>query len=412
MKDKAKRRLRRSLSLLVALGLISSYVFYALQAPVQAIQPRIASYELQLQTPEPSFTWPTATQAAVSLSTADSIQTRGAQKPRPTASTAKVVTALAILDKKPLARGKQGPTITITTRDVQRFNDYVAQEGSVMPVRVGQQLTQYQALQAILLPSANNVADTLAIWAFGSLKNYQDYANRYVRTELGLKDTRIGTDASGLSPTSVSTAHDLVAIGKAAMRHPVIAEIVAQPSAANIPDVGTIYNVNGLLGSNGIIGIKTGNSNEAGGVFLGAATTGAEGETVTVITAVMGTPTRSEALNQTVPLLESARNNLKPVRVINRGAVVGSYHQPWSDTAIPATAASDVVVTAWKGSTVPANVSLKPIEVSARHGEQVGTVRLAGDQSAADRGIPVMLASSPTTPPWWWKLLHPPIPDF
>jgi D-alanyl-D-alanine carboxypeptidase (penicillin-binding protein 5/6) len=45
-------------------------------------------------------------------------------------------------------------------------------------VQLGEELSEYQALQALLLPSANNIAETLARWAFGSIDAYNAYANQ------------------------------------------------------------------------------------------------------------------------------------------------------------------------------------------------------------------------------------------
>src|SRR5205807_949217 len=92
-------------------------------------------------------------------------------------------------------------------------------------------------------------------------------------------------DASGFSPDTVSTPSELVAIGIAALKNPVIAEIVAQ-SQAQIPGIpgGIIKNTNLLFGIDGVIGIKTGTTDEAGHCLLFAARYGAEdGQKVTIV---------------------------------------------------------------------------------------------------------------------------------
>ena len=124
--------------------------------------------------------------------------------------------------------------MTITQADVDIYNRYVAQDGSVVPVTVGEKITLYQMLQALMLPSANNIADSMAIWAYGSLQNYSLAANKYVAAH-GMNITHIGSDASGLAPDTVGTAHDLVLLGKLAMEHPVLSAIVGQQTATGIP---------------------------------------------------------------------------------------------------------------------------------------------------------------------------------
>jgi D-alanyl-D-alanine carboxypeptidase (penicillin-binding protein 5/6) len=101
----------------------------------------------------------------------------------------------------------------------------------VVKVAAGEQISEYQALQAMLLPSANNMADSLARWAFGSPADYVTYANGIIK-KMGLSHTVVG-NTNGFDDTTTSTADDLVMIGLQAMRNPVIADIVSQSTASN-----------------------------------------------------------------------------------------------------------------------------------------------------------------------------------
>src|SRR5919201_989158 len=64
-------------------------------------------------------------------------------------------------------RSQDGPTITLTDADVADTERRRRQEESVVSIAAGEQLTQRQALQALLLPSANNIAAVLARWDAG-----------------------------------------------------------------------------------------------------------------------------------------------------------------------------------------------------------------------------------------------------
>ena len=88
----------------------------------------------------------------------------------------------------------------------------------------------------------------MAIWAFGSLKNYSQAANQYLEDQ-GLVETHVGSDASGFNPSTTSTARDLVRIGELVMQDPVLKQIVGQSSASDFPVVNNIKNVNSLLGT-------------------------------------------------------------------------------------------------------------------------------------------------------------------
>jgi D-alanyl-D-alanine carboxypeptidase (penicillin-binding protein 5/6) len=226
-----------------------------------------------------------------------------AAKSAPTASLAKVITALAILKQKPLAPGQQGPMITLTQEDVDSFSDYVRKNGAVVAVEAGEQISQYQAMQAMLMPSANNMADTLARWAFGSLDAYSVYANAMVN-EMGLTQTHVA-DASGFSPKTTSTAHDLVQLGIFYMKEPLLTGIASQ-TEAKIPVAGIIRNYNSLVNEDGILGIKVGDTDEAGRCFLVAdVRSGSNDKATTAVAAVMGADNLKTAMEDAKAVLHS-----------------------------------------------------------------------------------------------------------
>ncbi len=189
---------------LVVLALLIAYAVVA-AVRTATFSPAEADRTIQVRGTALQPAWPDYGQAAIALGDGPVLASRGTQKPAATASTAKLITVLVILQKRPLKSGQDGPTITITAADVRNYERYVSVEGSVVPVSVGQQLTERDALEAILLPSANNIADTLAIWAFGSIDAYRSAATAWVKQH-GLAHTRIGSDASGYAPDTVSTA--------------------------------------------------------------------------------------------------------------------------------------------------------------------------------------------------------------
>ena len=125
-------------------------------------------------------------------------------------------------------------------------------------------MTERQALQALLLPSANNIAAVLARWDAGSADRFVARMNATARS-LGMTHTRY-TDPSGYDDATVSTAADQVRIVDRAMRLPVFASIVATPSVT-LPVAGTVHNTNTLLGQDGFVGVKTGSDDAAGGCF-------------------------------------------------------------------------------------------------------------------------------------------------
>jgi len=322
-------------------------------------------------------------------------------KPTPMASVTKVITALAILEKKPLKLGEQGPAVPFTQADVDLYNQYVAKDGSVVPVSPGQSMTEYQALQAIMLASANNIADTMAIATFGSLSAYTEYANAYVK-KLGMTQTTIA-DASGFSPSTASTATDLIRLGDVAIDHPVLSEIMNQKTAI-FPGVGTITNVNALLGQSGIRGIKTGNTEEAGGCYLAVADVMIGDKKISVITAVMSAPNRTLAMSSSLPLIQSAPAQFQNVRVVRNGQVVGKATTAWGSTS-DITADKEIDVTAWAGTSISPEAAASSIDSTATAGQKVGSLKLNFNGSTQSSDL--KLSGSLSSPSLWWRLTHP-----
>jgi D-alanyl-D-alanine carboxypeptidase (penicillin-binding protein 5/6) len=255
--------------------------------------------------------WPTdIPTAAVGIQDGGIVASKGDTKPRPIASIAKLITALAILEKHPLTGDDMGPNIPITDKDEQLYRDYVAKNGTVVLVKAGVPLPERDALEGMLLPSANNIADTTATWAFGSLKKYHAYANAMLK-RLGLNDTTIGVDASGLDPSTKSTASDLVRLGEIALKNPVIAHIVALP-AANIPFAGDIPNYNAMVTKYGYTGLKPGESIQAGNTLLFSTNETISGQQRTIIGAVLGSEGYRQSNASALQIVDSVKKTLKP----------------------------------------------------------------------------------------------------
>jgi D-alanyl-D-alanine carboxypeptidase-like protein len=231
--------------------------------------------------------WPTAGQSAVSVPALGYTAQPGAERPIPVASLTKMTTALVILHDHPLAPGAAGPLITISADDAAQFGSDTADDQSSVPVSTGEQLSELQMLEAMLLPSANNIAYALAEWDAGPQAAFVAKMNA-MAAFLGATNTHF-VDASGFDPNSVSTAADCLKIAAAGMQIPVFAQIVAMPSAP-FPGAGTIHNVIAGVGTDGIVGLKSGYTSQAGGCLVLAADRTVAGRPVQVLVAVLAQP--------------------------------------------------------------------------------------------------------------------------
>jgi D-alanyl-D-alanine carboxypeptidase (penicillin-binding protein 5/6) len=234
----------------------------------------------------PRTVWPAHGQAAVQIGQSR-VQAGPNQHAAPIASVAKVMTAYLVLRDHPLRLGQDGPLITFTDADVADTDRRRRQQESVVSIAAGEQLTERQALQALLLPSANNIAAVLARWDAGSEGRFVVRMNATARS-LRMTHTRY-TDPSGYEDATVSTAADQVRLVDRAMRLPVFASIVATPSAT-LPVAGTVHNTNTLLGRDGFVGVKTGSTAAAGGCFAFRAIRWIHGKRTTITGVVLGQP--------------------------------------------------------------------------------------------------------------------------
>lgn len=343
--------------------------------PLPLISPE-AQVLAQAALPQPKISWPAESQAAFGTVEAGLLESEPGQVVRPTASTIKLLTALTILKTKPLKIGEQGPLIPITQTDVDIYNDYYTKDGSVIKVEIDEKISQYQMLQGILLPSSNNYSDSLAIWAFGSLEKYRIAAQAMAK-QIGLKQTTIGEDASGFLPSSTSNASDLVLLGIAAMKHPVVADIV-KLSEVELPIVGIKQNTNWLLGDEGVIGVKTGNNNEVGGVFIFAYNHLIDpSHKTTIVGVIQGEPTVFDAVLKSRSFIQNIKPHFKTVTPIKKGQVMARYIVPWGEK-VPATAKEDISLLTWPGKEMKPNLNLKAITPNLPSGSEVGEVVVNG----------------------------------
>src|SRR5262249_13412703 len=154
-----RRRIRAAGLLVVVVAAIAAGLGYQLLASSSST----AASSVDVVRSVPSTVWPAYGQAAVQVGQSQ-VRAGPNQDVAAIASVAKVMTAYLVLRDHPLRPGQDGPTITLTDDDVADTDRRRRQEESVVSIAAGEHLTERQALQALLLPSANNIAAVLARW--------------------------------------------------------------------------------------------------------------------------------------------------------------------------------------------------------------------------------------------------------
>ena len=320
----------------------------------------------------PKIPWPSGGSAVIGTAGLGLIATSGNESPISAASVTKVMTALLILTDKPLKKDEAGPTITITEADVQSYLTDQTNKESAVAVQAGEQLTEFQLLEGLLIPSANNFAETLARWDAGSIDAFVVAMNKRA-ADLHMTQTTFA-DTSGASPKTVSTPSDLMRLGMEVMKQEVFAEIVGM-AQADLPIAGRVYNVDGVLGQSGIIGIKTGSGLAEGANFLFAADASIDGQSVRLYGCVMGLPTLARAFAAAKSLIASMQANLHVRRVIAKSQAVATYVTPWGGQS-DLLSTVDVDLVEWPSMIVrqrldaPALLVDKPIGPGTREGTE------------------------------------------
>ena len=348
----------------------------------------------------PSLPWPSAGSAAVGVSGLGFIASSGNEQAIPAASVTKVMTAMVILQDKPLKKGDDGPLVTLTDVDVQSYQTDFADGQSVAKVEAGEQLTELQLLEGMLIPSANNLAETLARWDAGSIDAFVAKMNAKAAA-LHLTHTRFA-DVSGAAPATVSTPTDLLTLGMAAMQDDVFAQVVARPQA-DLPVAGTVINVNGELGKGGIIGIKTGSGLNSGANYLYAATVTVDNRKITLYGCVMGQPTLLVAFTAAHALIDAMTAVIHVRRVISRNQSIGTLATPWGD-ATDLVAQVDLDLTEWPGMIIRQRLDANPIvfDHAVPSNTVVGSEHVVLGDYVED--VPVLTADPMYPPGRVWRL--------
>jgi D-alanyl-D-alanine carboxypeptidase (penicillin-binding protein 5/6) len=248
----------------------------------------------------------------------------------PMASIAKVVTALVVLEEHPIEGDGAGAAITLTAADSRLPARYAAINGTVAPAPAGLVVSQRAMVALMMVHSANNYAETLAVWAFGSEAAYLEAARAWL-DEHGMPGVTIA-DTTGFSPQNRASVRELVTLARLAAAHPVVAAASALPRVT-VPGVGSYENRNAALGRAGVDGLKTGTLRVIGSNLLFSADLVIGDRTVPVVGAAVGAPDQETIADDVDVLLASLTDDFRTIRVGEAGQVVATYVAPWGDTA-------------------------------------------------------------------------------
>jgi serine-type D-Ala-D-Ala carboxypeptidase (penicillin-binding protein 5/6) len=355
----------------------------------------LPSVNLAPQQVAAALPWPAQGEGAVAVPALGITVSPGPQATVPVASLTKLMTAYVILHDHPLAVGTPGPSITVTQADVDDYGEDAVNDDSSVPVKLGEVLTERQVLGGLLVHSADNYADLLARWDAGSVPAFVAKMNT-VAQSIGMDHSHFA-DPSGISPQSESTATDIVTVASLDMNDPNVQAIVKMPSIT-LPVAGSVASYTPMLGVDGIVGVKSGFTSQAGGGDVVAAVRSVHGVPVVVLAAItsqQGPNILNVAAMRGLALVNAAAPYIGTATVLQKGQPVARVTS--DGKTVTATASSSVSMFTWPGTTATRVFHrMGRLTDQAKRGARVGTVVVTlGNQQVV---VPVKLTQNVPRP--------------
>lgn len=312
------------------------------------------------------------------------------------ASLTKIMTALLTLEA--IEEGRLTTSTMVTAGDTayRGFTD----GASTANIKVGETLSVEELLYCLMLPSANEAANILAVAVDGSIDAFVEHMNRRAG-ELGCQGTHF-VNPNGLhSDEHYTTAYDLSLITVAALKHDLFRTLINTGvhvvPATNMAEERRIYNTNGFITAwnysgylyDKAVGGKTGTTPEAGKCLM---TVAEDGDTL-LVSIVLGSQAiqqegydnlRQGQFVESRRLLEYGFNHFHRV-TITRG------DEPVAKVAVTLSRQADEVNVKPRGSitrTLPKDMDLDQIETRiqlyapeveapVREGQELGAMTLS-----------------------------------
>lgn len=345
----------------------------------------------------------------VSLDDGSVIIDRNADTPVAPASLTKVMTALVVLKN----RDNINEIMTVQREAIEVL---AGTGSSTSGLKSGEQISIYNMLCCLLIPSGNDAATALAIEVGGSIDGFVKMMND-LAAELGCKNTHFDNPHGLDSATHKTTANDLAIITKEALKYPVFETIVAtnvyELPETNMNKARQIVNTNYLISpyrvtyyNKDVKGIKTGSTDDAGKCLIAYASRNG----YNYLSVAMGGDYRdsdndgieeNQAFMDTNKMFNWAFKNLKYEIVTREGQFVCSVplNYCWELETIKLVALDEVMALVPQGNDSQ-SVSFQPYDIAETidapvkkgdklgkakiifAGQQIGTVDLVASEDA------------------------------
>ncbi len=309
------------------------------------------------------------------------LASKSANKQLPIASTTKLMTAYLAL--KSLKPNQMIPA--------PAYHPSASAE-ITLGLRPGERMRVRDLLYGLLLPSASDAAEALAVGVSGSVPAFVERMNQAAQ-QLGLTDTSYANPIGLDDPNNYSSAHDLVTLASILLKNRLFARIVNTPAATlqSGDHPRTVTSRDTLLNSvPWINGVKTGHTLGAGYVLVGSGTQ----DSTTLISAVLGTPNEPTRDADTLKLLQYGFSLYHAVQPVGRGEELADPKLDYRGDHLSLVAQRALPVNVRQGQRISTRVTA-PDEISGavKQGQVLGHVTVTVDGKPA-AGSPLVAARS------------------
>ncbi len=236
------------------------------------------------------------------MDTGDVIKENNAYEHLSPASVTKIMSILLIMEAIDSGKIKLDDMVTAG-------ENAVSKGGSQIWLEVGEQMSVNDLLKAVIISSANDACTLLGEYVAGSDIAFVDMMNDRVK-ELGLKDSHF-ENCTGLDDditNHYSCAYDLAVIAKEVMKYDLIKKYSTVWLDSLRGGETELNNTNKLINKyNGITGLKTGTTSNAGFCLCATATR----DNMSLVSVVLGADTSDDRFNMSTQLLDFGFANYK-----------------------------------------------------------------------------------------------------
>jgi D-alanyl-D-alanine carboxypeptidase (penicillin-binding protein 5/6) len=318
----------------------------------------------------------------VNASNGTVLASSNAHEQLPIASITKLMTVIVALQHL-----KLDDEVTVTAQAA-----HVGQES--IPLYAGQVISVHDLLEAALIQSANDAAYALAAGAsHDDVPLFVDWMNDEAQ-KLGLTDTHFVRPDGLDAPGHVSSARDVAVLAQDAMHLPIVRELVRTRSATIENGTFVVHTWNDLLGVfPGLIGVKTGHTDNAGWCEVAAA----QRPGYTIYAVILGSPTRAQRNSDLDRLLAWGVSRYRMLTLVGRAAVA-HVALPYGRPAVALVPSKPLVRVVPVGrALVERVVAPSAIGLPVHRGQQLGRVEIwAGNRLLGAR--PLVASRTVTRP--------------